>query len=317
MINRTAEFLKTRFSPHGRMKKQLSEALKIYKKYPDSDYSKSFLISILKKYFYGSNSVKYESLVHEAWTKIGINTEDLEVIVDDLKFKNDTAFKSEFSDIFLASDLEIHNFKTDNQNIAREILKTLSVEGSYEYNKVKVMTGDIVIDAGANMGLFSIFAAINNAAKVYAFEPQRDALRILEENISKNKFEDKIKIEPFGLSNVNDVLSLNYSGNGHSSGSIVMHDNQLGSEQIECVTIDTWVERNNLKKIDFIKADIEGAERFMLMGAEKTLKKFGPRLAICIYHLPDDPQVIASIIKKANSKYRIKKTSHKIFAYIP
>lgn len=317
MINRTAEFFKTRFSPHGRMKNQLSQAFKIYKKYPDSDYSKSFLISILKKYFTGSNSVKYETLVHEAWTEIGINTENIEVIVDDLKFKNDIAFKSEFSDIFLASDLEIYNLKTDNQKIAREILKTLSVEGSYEYDKVKVMPDDIVIDAGANMGLFSIFAAIKNVSTVYAFEPQKEALLILKENIANNNLVNTIKIEPYGLSDSNSYAVLNYSGDGHSSGSIVLKNDNFGSEQIECVTLDAWVEKNNLNKVDFIKADIEGAERNMLLGATKTLQKFQPKLAICIYHLPDDYEVISSIIKKANPAYRIKKTSHKIFAYIP
>ena len=96
-----------------------------------------------------------------------------------------------------------------------------------------------------------------------------------------------------------------------------MHLDSNETEEIKCISIDSWVEANNIKKIDFIKADIEGAERDLLKGAMQTLKKFGPKLAICIYHFPDDPFIIPSLIKKANPAYIILKTSHKVFAYIP
>lgn len=316
-MNRISEFLITRLSTNGRMKKQLLDSLKIYKTYPKSEYSKLFLLSIMKKYLFGSKSVKYETLIQEAWDKVGLNVENDEINIDNLRFKNDIAFKSEFADIFLSSDLKIDDLKSADQRVAREILKTLSVEGAYETQKVQLQKGDVVIDAGANMGLFSVFASLKNVAKVYAFEPQKEAIRILEENISKNKLQEVIKIEPFGLSDTNAVFFLNYSGDGHSSGSIVMHDDKLGSEQIQCVTIDSWARKNKIERIDFIKADIEGAERNMLMGATETLQKFQPRLAICIYHLPDDYEVISSIIKKANPAYRIQRTSHKIFAFVP
>lgn len=71
------------------------------------------------------------------------------------------------------------------------------------------------------------------------------------------------------------------------------------------------------KRIDFIKADIEGAERNMLMGATKVLKEFSPKLAICTYHLADDAEVLRKIILKTNPKYVINNTSHKLFAYVP
>jgi hypothetical protein len=43
----------------------------------------------------------------------------------------------------------------------------------------------------------------------------------------------------------------------------------------------------------------------MLKGAANTLKKFAPKLAICTYHLPDDPQVLESIIKEVNPDYKV------------
>jgi uncharacterized protein Usg len=71
-----------------------------------------------------------------------------------------------------------------------------------------------------------------------------------------------------------------------------------------------------LRTVDFIKADIEGAERYMLEGAKLVLKEFAPKLSICTYHLPDDPKVLKQFIKDANPKYTIFEKFKKIYAYI-
>ena len=90
-----------------------------------------------------------------------------------------------------------------------------------------------------------------------------------------------------------------------------------GFEKIHCVKLDQWVNENQITQIDFIKADIEGAERYMLSGATEVLRKFAPKLSICTYHLPDDPQVLEKIIIKANPKYKVIHTVKKLYAYVP
>ena len=62
-------------------------------------------------------------------------------------------------------------------------------------------------------------------------------------------------------------------------------------------TIDDYVSENGIVRVDFIKADIEGAERDMLRGVVKILQRFKPKLSICTYHLKDDPEVLESIVK--------------------
>jgi len=60
-----------------------------------------------------------------------------------------------------------------------------------------------------------------------------------------------------------------------------------------------------LERVDFIKMDIEGAERRALAGAYSTLKKYRPRLAIAAYHLPDDPEIIPRVVNSTWSGYRM------------
>ena len=70
-------------------------------------------------------------------------------------------------------------------------------------------------------------------------------------------------------------------------------------------TIDKLVEELKLERVDFIKMDIEGAERRALAGARGTLAKHKPRLAIAGYHRPDDPDTLPAVIGQAWAGYRM------------
>lgn len=190
----------------------------------------------------------------------------------------------------------------------------LDSEGPYEIEEVALHEGDVVIDAGANLGVFSVLAAAKKAKKVYAFEPLELVCEILRQNISINGYLDKIIIEPLGLSNQTSMVPL-YSDNGIDTASLVFRRDSNIS-MISCTTLDDWVEEHDIQQIDFIKADIEGAERELLKGAQETLRRFKPRLAICTYHLPDDPQVLKELIKQAVPEYKIIQKRKKLFAWV-
>ena len=83
---------------------------------------------------------------------------------------------------------------------------------------------------------------------------------------------------------------------------------------VETITLDSFVKERGLDRVDFIKADIEGYERYMLMGARETLRKFAPKLVLCTYHLPDDAEVLSALIKEANPDYNIVLKHYKLFA---
>jgi L-asparaginase/Glu-tRNA(Gln) amidotransferase subunit D len=103
---------------------------------------------------------------------------------------------------------------------------------------------------------------------------------------------------------------------GGSQGSWFDPQSSSTTEKISVTSLDKFVEDNHLTIIDFIKADIEGVERDMLKGATNVLQKFEPKLAICTYHLKDDPEVLENIIKTANPNYTVVHLKRKLFAMV-
>jgi FkbM family methyltransferase len=134
--------------------------------------------------------------------------------------------------------------------------------------------GDVVIDAGAFPGEFTIYAA-KKGAKVIALEPDHENAEELRKNIELN-----------GLDNVEIIEKGLWSGKGQKN---VKRDDEfgLGSELSENGDIEAEV--TSLDSIcdsaDFIKMDIEGAEIEALQGAEKLIENSRPYLAVATYHV--------------------------------
>ena len=74
-----------------------------------------------------------------------------------------------------------------------------------------------------------------------------------------------------------------------------------GTEKVPADSIDHVL---NGERATFIKMDIEGSEYQALLGAEQTIKKYHPRLAISLYHKPEDVLEIPYLIHKMNPDYR-------------
>lgn len=143
-----------------------------------------------------------------------------------------------------------------------------------------------VISGGVAEG-FSTISFLNsfkNLEKIYAFEPLYQDFKIepndqIIRNSGKVEMIEKALFSSSGESNI--II------NAASS----KLNNYLTSEQlpkVKTVSIDDFVESENIEKIDFIKMDIEGAELESLKGAQKTIINHRPYLAICIYHHYND-----------------------------
>ncbi|MDR3001823.1 MAG: FkbM family methyltransferase [Fibromonadaceae bacterium] len=197
-----------------------------------------------------------------------------------------------------------------------EILDLYMVEGPYGYKDgdfdVSVQKGDVVMDVGAWIGDFSAYASSKGATS-YAFEPVDSVYELLQKTAELNA-----NIYPVrkGLSDKVGKVSINVPSGWEVASSISAHRNNSINETISITTLDEFVKENKIPKVDFIKADIEGEERNMLKGASWVLKKYAPKLAICTYHNPEDPQLLEKIILEANPEYKIVHLKKKLFAQV-
>ena len=188
------------------------------------------------------------------------------------------------------------------------------VEGPYEYGAVTFEEG-IVIDAGANIGMFSCCAA-SRKCKVYAFEPTRIARDYLRKN--SELYPDRIEVIEYALSDQDGIadFTVNDTGEGTMNRLAEVPAENSHLEKVLTVSLDSFVEQKG-ERVDFIKADIEGAERKLLLGAQQILKKYAPKLSLCTYHLPDDKEVLTRLILQANPEYKIVYGWNKLYAYVP
>lgn len=185
------------------------------------------------------------------------------------------------------------------------------IKEQYRYkNILKIEPGDIVIDGGACYGDTAIYFSAKGAKKVYSFEFLKENLDIFDKNINMNpQYKDKIELIQKPLSDKSGEKLYAVSNGPGTSVTNVYSD---GAEEFETITIDDLVAQNNIEKIDFIKLDVECSEAAVLKGAINTIRKFKPKLAICVYHKKDDLWTIPQLIKEILPEYKFYLDHHTI-----
>ncbi len=138
-------------------------------------------------------------------------------------------------------------------------------------------------DVGANIGLYSIYAAqkLENV-KIVAFEPSHSNLRSLSRNISINNLVDKIEIIPLPLSEApNEISTMKESmfmegGSFNSFKQDYMHNTKKhdweNSYKVLSSSIDFFIDNKILSIPDYIKIDVDGIEHLILGGGRNCLK---------------------------------------------
>lgn len=151
-----------------------------------------------------------------------------------------------------------------------------AVEPELDYLQKFVGKGDIFIDVGANIGLFTLKAA-PQAGHVVAVEPGAEACAQLDANLALNRF-DNVTVVRKALSDRAGRAALFHNPLGHDpqAFSLVSDGSDAGSEQVELVTLDSVVEEIGLPRVDCIKIDVEGAEAAVIAGAGATLAAHHP-----------------------------------------
>jgi FkbM family methyltransferase len=193
-------------------------------------------------------------------------------------------------------------------NDLREIL----FENIYQYDSVALGPGDVVFDCGANIGIFSAQACaiVGKNGLVVCIEPEPLIADVLCKNLVNNNLADRTIIVQRALSDSNDetIFGLDtkcFTMSKEASGLKKDGDGRFRYCRVKCSTIDALVDELSLKKVDFIKMDIEGGEVAAITGAKDTIRKFRPSLAISVYHKSGDLFRIPRLIRSLNQQYEI------------
>lgn len=144
--------------------------------------------------------------------------------------------------------------------------------------------GDYLLDIGANIGLFSLESAriVKENGMVYAFEPNSENYNHLLNNIKLNNFTN-INAMHFGIGKSHSEISLRLPKGGNK-GEYTIGDVEGDIIENICIEkMDDVVTNEDIKKVNFIKMDIEGAEIDALIGMKETIKKHRPIFIVEIW----------------------------------
>jgi FkbM family methyltransferase len=153
----------------------------------------------------------------------------------------------------------------------------------YELGPCRVREGDVVVDAGASEGLFTRFA-LERGAQVIAVEPFGPMAEALRRTFAPEIAAGTVRVEQAAVSDRPGEARLTLPDPSQPWGATISPRGDDAGEVVPQVTIDDLVERSCWGRCDFLKMDVEGAERAAVAGASATLRRDRPRLSIAVYH---------------------------------
>ncbi len=182
------------------------------------------------------------------------------------------AIKHEGVEIILSTPNSLNEFRASSFSVKEpETLEWID----------KIPNGSVVWDIGANVGLYSCYAAKKRGCRVFSFEPSIFNLELLARNIFNNQLQDLITIVPLPLSESLSVNKLNLSSTewggalstfGYDFGHDGEKMNKVFEFSIIGISMVDAVKLLNIPQPDYIKLDVDGIEHLILKGGGFVLE---------------------------------------------
>ena len=164
--------------------------------------------------------------------------------------------------------------------------------------------GEVFFDVGANMGLYTIFAAVHRRVKVFAFEPESQNYALLNRNIRLNNLSNNVVAWCCALSNdfIIDRLymrGLDVAQSGHAFGAEVdtalRPKKALFAQGSISHKIDSLIESGSIPVPNHVKIDVDGIEHLVIEGASETFadKKLKSVLIEISPHIPEHLKIVS------------------------
>jgi FkbM family methyltransferase len=174
----------------------------------------------------------------------------------------------------------------------------------------EVRSGDVVVDIGAHIGVFTIFAA-RRGCEVYCYEPLPENFALLKLNVHLNNLNDRVRMFQLALAGTRGLLPLRVSARGLASFRLQGERRTI----VRAILLEDVI--NNVGRVDFLKMDVEGAEReiFLRNDLNKNVLHVISRIAMECHSLRDTIG-IKDLLKSNGFAVSIRKGGHPSLFYI-
>ncbi|HYF50209.1 MAG TPA: FkbM family methyltransferase [Planctomycetota bacterium] len=186
----------------------------------------------------------------------------------------------------ITADLGAYRLNLEFSNVSARMM----YYGTYESDEQhvilsRVREGMVALDVGANLGYFTLLMAnlVGKSGRVYAFEPNPRMHATLSENIALNTElnDGRLQCASFALGGEAGRLQFFCPVAGHEGVGGLKNTQRAPLDRVvdvDVMTLDAFVEREKIARIDFIKLDIEGGELGFFKGATNTLRQMRPTI---------------------------------------
>jgi FkbM family methyltransferase len=194
------------------------------------------------------------------------------------------------------------------------IVKSVFAKKNYVNEFVSIMPNSIVVDVGANIGAFTIFAA-QMAEKVFAFEPEPENFRLLCSNIELNRLKNVIPSR-MAITKKKGKKNFYIAEKQHSGSHSFFLQQYKKKIEVKTLSIMDLIEKEALTKINFLKLDCEGSEDEIIQGLSSEAAKKIEQIAL-EFHRINDSFTTDKMVGKLNTlgfEVRVEKNGGYIFA---
>ena len=186
-----------------------------------------------------------------------------------------------------------------NERAAFYTLIEVFYERLYDKDYVKIEKDDVVLDIGANLGMFSVYAQNFHPSRVIAVEPGPEEYPCLVENLKSFKNTESFK---YAVSNKTGKVNFSSTVEGVSNHitdtfDVAQYGNHVyQTVEVDAIDINDLIKEAKLDKIDYLKIDCEGAELDIFLSIDKEYLKSNVRKIAVEYHTPEIKMNLLSII---------------------
>ena len=155
------------------------------------------------------------------------------------------------------------------------VLNEMWLKNTYNPKGFEIKENDTIVDIGAHIAVFSIYAAIlAKKGRVYAFEPMPENYSLLKKNISINHLKNIIPINQ-AVDSKSGITELFINEENTGGNSLLLKNSEKSNRiQVHTTSIQEFMKKYSIDKIDILKMDCEGAEYEILFKCPKnTLNK--------------------------------------------